>query len=602
MINLPALMKKFIQELKRTHHCGALKGADVGKEVVLYGWVATRRDHGGVMFVDLRDRQGITQLVFNPEINEKIHELAKDLRSEYVLGILGKVERRPPGMENAKLPTGEIEVKVSEFELFNRSKTPPFLIEDEIEVNEDVRLKHRYLDLRRPRMQKNLIIRHKVMQATRRYLDNQGFLEIETPMLAKSTPEGARDYLVPSRVYPGKFYALPQSPQLFKQLLMVAGFERYMQITKCFRDEDLRADRQPEFTQIDLELSFVSREDVISIMEGLVKEIWKDAVGVDLKTPFSRLSYADAMDRYGLDAPDTRFGLELQTISDVFAKTQFKVFANVLGKGGIIKAIKIEKGAEFSRSEIDEMEKQTAIYGAKGMAWIKVLPNEWQSPIVKFFSDEEKESLKKKLDLKEGDLVVFCADKPKVVNDALGNLREFLGAKLKLIDAQQLNFVWVLDFPMFDYDEAEKRLVAVHHPFTSAKPEDLSLLESEPLKAKANAYDLVLNGNEIGGGSIRIHSMQIQQKVFELLGIGKEEAQEKFGFLLDALDFGAPPHGGIAFGLDRLIMLLTGTDSIRDVIAFPKTQKAICPLTEAPSEVSVKQLLELGVQVKKQNN
>jgi len=594
-------MSKFIQELKRTHSCGALRGANVGEEVVLYGWVSTRRDHGGVMFVDLRDREGLTQIVFNPEINDKIHELAKVLRSEYVLGVKGRVERRPAGMENPKLPTGEVEIKVSEFELFNSAKTPPFPIEDDIDANEDIRLKYRYLDLRRPKMQKHLIVRHKVMQATRKYLDGQGFLEIETPMLAKSTPEGARDYLVPSRVYPGKFFALPQSPQLFKQLLMVSGFERYMQITKCFRDEDLRADRQPEFTQIDLEMSFVSREDVISIMEGLMKEVWKAGVGIDLKAPFPQISYQEAMDRYGLDAPDTRFGLELQEITEVFKNTQFKVFANVLSKGGIIKAIKIEKGAELSRSEIDEMEKQTAIYGAKGMAWIKVLPGEWQSPIVKFFSDEEKKALEAKLSMKEGDLVVFCADKPKVVNDALGNLREFLGAKLKLIDPSQLNFVWVVDFPMFDYDDADKRYVAVHHPFTSAKPEDLPLLEMEPLKAKANAYDLVLNGNEIGGGSIRIHSMEVQKKVFELLGIGEEEAREKFGFLLDALDFGAPPHGGIAFGLDRLTMLLTGTDSIRDVIAFPKTQKAVCPMTEAPSEVAMKQLLELGIQVKKQN-
>ncbi len=591
-------MSKFIQELKRTHSCGVLNQKDVGKEVVLFGWVATRRDHGGVMFVDLRDREGITQLVFNPETNEKIHELAKDLRSEYVLGIRGKVDPRPQGMTNPKLPTGEIEVKVMDFELFNRSKTPPFPIEDEMDVNEDVRLKHRYLDLRRPRMQKNITIRHQVMQAARQYLDTQGFLEIETPMLAKSTPEGARDYLVPSRIYPGKFFALPQSPQLFKQLLMVSGFERYMQITKCFRDEDLRADRQPEFTQIDLEMSFVSREDVIQMMEGLVKSIWKRAKGITLETPFPRLSYQESMDRFGLDAPDTRFGLELQNITEIFKSTQFKVFANIVAKGGMIKAIRIEKGAEFSRSEIDEMEKQAAIYGAKGLAWIKVLVNEWQSPIVKFFSEEEKQNLKNKLGMKEGDLVVFVADKPKIVNDALGNLREFLGKKLHLIDESKLNFVWVIDFPMFDEDEAEKRLVAVHHPFTSAKPEDLSLLDSEPLKAKANAYDLVLNGNEIGGGSIRIHAMEVQRKVFNLLGIGDEEAREKFGFLLDALDFGAPPHGGIAFGLDRIVMLLTGTDSIRDVIAFPKTQKAVCPMTEAPSEVSAKQLLELGITIK----
>jgi aspartyl-tRNA synthetase len=592
-------MSSFIQEIKRTHGCGALRAADVEKEVVLFGWVATRRDHGGVMFVDLRDREGITQLVFNPEINEKIHELAKDLRSEYVLGIKGKVRSRPEGMRNPKLPTGDVEVIVEEFEVFNRAKTPMFPIEDTVDVNEELRLKYRYLDLRRRPMLQNMIVRHKVMQSARRYLESQHFLEIETPFLAKSTPEGARDYLVPSRIYPGKFFALPQSPQLFKQILMVAGMERYMQIVRCFRDEDLRADRQPEFTQIDLEMSFVSQEDVLQIMEGLVAKIWKEAGGIDLGLPFPRLSFAEAMDRYGLDAPDTRFGLELKEVTEVFRKTSFKVFAETIGRGGIVKAINVKGKAELSRSELDELTQFVGIYGAKGLAWIKVLESEWQSPIVKFFSDEEKEGLKKSLGMEKGDLIVFVADKPKVVNDSLGNLREHLGKKLGLIDEKKLNFLWVVDFPMFEYDEAEKRHVAIHHPFTSPRHADLTTLDSEPLKARANAYDLVLNGNEIGGGSIRIHSMEVQKKVFNLLGIGDEEAQEKFGFLLEALSYGAPPHGGIAFGLDRITMLLTGAESIRDVIAFPKTQKSVCLMTEAPSEVSSKQLLELGIKINK---
>ncbi len=592
-------MSRFIHELKRTHHCNALSAVDSGKEVVLFGWVATRRDHGGVLFVDLRDREGITQVVFNPEVNPQVHDLAKHLRPEYCMGIKGKVSKRPEGMANPRLPTGEIEVLVGEFEVFNAAKTPPFPVEDEIEVNEDLRLKYRYLDLRRRPMQRNFILRHKVCQAARGYLSDHGFLEIETPFLTKSTPEGARDYLVPSRIHHGEFYALPQSPQLFKQLLMMSGMERYYQIARCFRDEDLRADRQPEFTQIDIEMSFVNQEDVMSQMEGLTAAMWKSALGIDLPLPFPRLSYEDSMARFGVDAPDMRFGLELMEITEIFRQTSFKVFAETIAKGGILKAINVKGSAELSRSEIDELTKFVGIYGARGLAWIKVLPSEWQSPIVKFFSAEEKQALQKALQMEAGDLVMFVADKPKIVNDSLGNLREHLGAKLKLIDKNKLAFVWIHDFPMFEYDEKEARHAAVHHPFTAPRPEDLPLLDGDPLKIKTQAYDLVLNGNEIGGGSIRIHDPKVQTKIFEILKIHLEEARQKFGFLLDALEFGAQPHGGIAFGLDRLIMLMAGVSSIRDVIAFPKTQKATCLMSEAPSHVSATQLLELGIRIDK---
>ena len=592
-------MTRFIHDLKRNYYCNSLTAAEVGQEVILFGWVATRRDHGGVLFVDLRDREGITQVVFNPEVNPKVHELAKDLRPEFCMGVKGKVSRRPEGMENSKLKTGEIEILVSDFEVFSSAKTPPFPIEDNIDVNEDLRLKYRYLDLRRPELQKNFILRHHVTQAARTYLAQHGFLEIETPFLTKSTPEGARDYLVPSRVHPGEFYALPQSPQLFKQLLMVSGMDRYFQIARCFRDEDLRADRQPEFTQIDLEMSFVNSQDVMQVMEGLVATLWRKGLGVSLDIPFPKMTYDEAMARFGLDAPDLRFGLELQEITEIFRDTSFKVFATTLQQGGMIKAINVKGKSDLSRSELDDLTKFAGVYGAKGLAWIKVLENEWQSPIVKFFSDAEKAALRDKLKMEVGDLILFVADRPKVVNDALGNLREHLGAKLKLIDESKLCFVWIYDFPMFDYDDKEKRYVAMHHPFTSPRPEDLSLLDSTPDKAKAQAYDLVLNGHEIGGGSIRIHDTQLQSKIFSLLKIEAEDARKKFGFLLDALEYGPPPHGGLAFGLDRIIMLMTGATSIRDVIAFPKTQKATCLMSEAPSAVAATQLLELGIRVDK---
>ncbi|MDO8518810.1 MAG: aspartate--tRNA ligase, partial [Deltaproteobacteria bacterium] len=564
--------------MKRTHHCNALTKKSAGQKVTLMGWVATRRDHGGLIFVDLRDREGITQIVFNTETDKKAHELGKILRSEFCLGISGVVQERPQGMANPKLATGEIEIAVSDFEVFNRSATPPFPIEDKIDVNEETRLTYRYLDLRRKTLQKNLILRSQVSQIVRNYLSQEGFLEIETPFLTKSTPEGARDYLVPSRVNPGHFYALPQSPQLFKQLLMVAGFERYFQIVRCFRDEDLRADRQPEFTQIDIELSFIDRDEILNIMEGLISVIWEKVRGVKLKTPFVRLSYDECMERYGLDAPDTRFGLELKTVTSVFQKSEFKVFSSVVASGGIIQALKVDGKSDFTRSEIDEFTQFVGIYGAKGLAYIKILPTEWQSPITKFLSQQEKDDLQKTLGLKPGDIVFFGAGEPRVVHDALGNLREKIGAKLGMVDDNVHSFAWVIDFPLFQWDKEEKRPVAVHHPFTAPKAEHLILLESEPLKCQANAYDLVLNGNEIGGGSIRIHDEKTQEKIFELLKISKEEARSKFGFLLDALRFGAPPHGGIAFGLDRLMMILTNSPSIRDVIAFPKTQKATDPM------------------------
>lgn len=592
-------MTDLLGDLKRTHHCCQLRDTDINKDVVLMGWVQHRRDHGGVIFVDLRDKEGITQIVFNPEVSKKIHEKAQKLRNEYVLGVKGKVIARPDDMLNPNMKTGAIEVLINELRIFSRAKTPAFQIEDRVEASESIRLQYRYLDLRRPQLKNNILARHKATIAVRNYLDNNGFVDIETPFLTKSTPEGARDYLVPSRVNQGEFYALPQSPQLFKQLLMIAGFDKYYQIVKCFRDEDLRADRQPEFTQIDMELSFVEEQQVMEIAEGMITAIFKKVLDINLVTPFSQITYDEAMARFGLDRPDLRFGLELCDISDIVKNAGFKVFANVVKNGGLVKAINAKGCASFTRKQIDELTDFTAVYKAKGLAWIKIKEEGWQSPIVKFFTDEEKETLRKRLELEPGDIVFFVADQPKITNEALGQLRNELAKRLELISDDTYEFTWVTLFPLLEYDETEKRYQALHHPFTAPLEEDIEKLSSNPLAVKSRAYDLVLNGIEIGGGSIRIHSAELQSKVLDCLGIDETEANEKFGFLLNALASGAPPHGGIAFGLDRLMMLLCKEDSIRNVIAFPKTQKATCLLTEAPSKAATAQLQELAIKVSK---
>jgi len=580
--------------LRRTHTCNDLNLSQLDQETILMGWVLRRRDHGGVIFVDLRDRWGITQVVFNPEINEAVHAKAHQLRSEWVIAVRGKVVKRPASMENPKLNTGAIEVFVDELRILNASETPPFPLDEETEVSDTLRLQYRYLDLRRPEIAGNLILRHQAMQTVRSYLNGLDFLEIETPMLTRSTPEGARDYLVPSRVSAGKFYALPQSPQLFKQLLMVAGMDRYYQIVKCFRDEDLRADRQPEFTQIDMELSFVSEDEIITIVEGMIKNLFNAVKEIDLQPPFARMTYDEAVRRYGTDRPDTRFGLELVDLTGLLKGCGFKVFQTAIEKGGVVKAINAKGCGGFSRKDLDDLTEYAGRFGARGMAWIKIKDDEWQSPITKFFNDTEIAAMARALDAQTGDLILFGADTTKTVHQVLSELRLELARRLDLVnDKGQFNFLWVTDFPLLEYDEEEKRYTAVHHPFTAPCEEDLHLLTNDPGGVKSRAYDLVLNGSEIGGGSIRIHNPAMQKTVFEALGIGEDEAQEKFGFLLRALEHGAPPHGGIAFGVDRLMMLLTGSPSIRDVIAFPKTQKATCPLTDAPAPVSRKQLTEL---------
>jgi len=586
-------------KLKRTLYIGELNNNFIGKEVIVSGWVLRRRDHGGVIFIDLRDRTGLLQIVFEEGIDSKIHDLANSIRIEYVISVKGLIRKRPPGMENPKIPTGEIELVATDVEILNTSKTPPFPMDEDLsEVSEAIRLKYRYLEMRALNGLNPFIFRHKVNQTIRKFLDNKGFLEIETPFLTKSTPEGARDYLVPSRFYPGKFYALPQSPQLFKQILMIAGIDKYYQIVKCFRDEDLRADRQPEFTQLDIEMSFVDENDIMDIIEELLAYLFKETLNITLETPFPKLSYETALRDYGTDRPDIRFDMKLKDLSYLFKDTSFKVFRNTLESGGIIKGLKAP--ANFSRKELDDLTKFAQELGAKGLAWIKYDKNansfekKWSSPIVKFFEKTVLEKLEEIFNpLEEFATFFFVADKEDIVNFILSELRNHLAKKLGLIPENKFSFVWIIDFPLFEWDEEENRLVSVHHPFTHPKEEDISFLETDPLKVKSRAYDIVLNGVEIGGGSIRIHKRELQEKIFKLLNISPEEAQEKFGFLLTALEYGAPPHGGIAFGLDRLIMLMLGKKSIREVIPFPKTQRAQCLLTGAPSEVRIEQILEL---------
>jgi len=583
--------------MKRTHTCGELTKEQTGVVVTLMGWVQRRRDLGKLIFVDLRDRQGVTQIVFNPEINPDLLKTAHNIRGEYVLAVKGDVQPRPEDMVNSSMATGEIEIRAQELEILNTSQTTPFVIEDQLEASDELRLKYRYLDLRRPTMMQGLITRHRVASAMRDYLNHKGFLEVETPFLTKSTPEGARDYLVPSRTLPGKFYALPQSPQLFKQLLMIAGADKYYQIVKCFRDEDLRADRQPEFTQLDLEMSFVDEEDVIDVVEGLMQRLMKEILGRDTEIPFPRVTYSEAMERFGLDRPDMRFGMELKDVSDVFSSSGFKLFAEKVKQGDKVKAVKVSDGAGFSRKELDQLGQEVAAYGAKGMAWAKLKDGEWQSSLAKFLSQSERERINLILDMKNGDLALFVADSPAVVGEVLGRLRLDLARRLNLLESDRFNFVWVTHFPLLEYDKTQNRYVAVHHPFTSPLPDDLHKLHEHPEQVRSRAYDLVLNGNEIGGGSIRIHSQEVQEAVFKALSIDEHEAQAKFGFLLEALRYGAPPHGGIALGMDRLVMLLCGKSSIRDVIAFPKTQRATDPLTDAPSSVDAGQLSELNLKV-----